>query len=189
MPAYMTIKSLLQRVHEKLDEARFFLQCMTDLEASLDGGDIQQIRQLRYYTSAFLNAVRSPLQYLLADWEMERESCDKCFRSSIAYERVRKLWYDSEVSKYPVLKFLRDERDWNIHVRPAQPMFRVDTYMRATPDGQPEIPSVTTCTQKWLLDGTEREVCEIGAEAITAVQRIIDDAKLAGFIELDSIES
>jgi hypothetical protein len=58
----------------------------------------------RYSVSAFLPAARSALQYAL-----EEAKCKPGGKS----------WYDSSVNGDPVVKFLKDSRDINIHERPV----------------------------------------------------------------------
>lgn len=84
----------------KLDEAQYFLAGMREAEAAGDG------RAFRYELSAFLSAARSVLQYALA--ECERKS--------------RSDWYELAVSRDACLRFLKLQRDDNIHGRPASPM-------------------------------------------------------------------
>jgi len=137
------------------------------------------LQQGRYYVSAFLNAVRSPQQYMLERWKSTPARTCSC---KTKYEQAPKAWYDGEVSKYPVLKFIAEERNVNIHVTPAQPMAHITFFSIVARHGEPEIPTSTTCHQEWNFNGTDRKVCELAEEAIAAVRQFVADGKALGHI-------
>jgi hypothetical protein len=87
-------------MHEqsKIDEAAFFL-------AHMQGSQDDPVA-FRYFTSAFLTAARSSLQYA------EREARTRARGQS---------WYQSHVTKEasPVIAFLKVERDDNVHEEPV----------------------------------------------------------------------
>ena len=58
----------------------------------------------RFETSAFLSAARSALQYA---------------RDEASSKSGGQSWYDTAVGVDPVVKFLKDSRDINIHVEPV----------------------------------------------------------------------
>ena len=82
----------------KLAEAKYFLQKMQDAKSR------GKKDEFRFNLSAFLAAARSVLQYAL------KEADSKGHRD----------WYNNIISKSPVLRFLKDERDSNIHQEPVR---------------------------------------------------------------------
>jgi hypothetical protein len=83
-------------MHEqaKIDEAEFFLERIG--ESSNDPS------ATRHYISAFLTAARSVLQYALADASTKSGG---------------QTWYETAFSSDPLIKFLKDHRDINVHGR------------------------------------------------------------------------
>ena len=81
---------------EKLNEARYFYGRMIAKQ-----GDSTIFK---YYLSAFLSAARSALQYLL------REANQKPGGMK---------WYSEFVALSPVMRYLKDKRDTNIHQEPV----------------------------------------------------------------------
>ena len=83
----------------KIKEAEYFLARM---EAEQENRE-----RFEFNLSAFLSAARSVLQY--------------------AYEEVKKAgtgemkWYENSVSGTPIIGFLKDKRDNNIHIEPVKP--------------------------------------------------------------------
>ena len=88
----------------KLGEADFFYERLRRVEDSP--------RIYSYYLSAFLSASRSVLQYAHA------EACD--LPGGLA-------WYEAEMANSPLLKYLRDKRDVNIHAGPVIPFVTIAT--------------------------------------------------------------
>jgi hypothetical protein len=86
----------------KIGEADYFLQ---QLRAAASNPLVT-----RYQTSAFLSAARTVLQYALEEAKTKPGG---------------QAWYDSSVVAVPVVKFLKDRRDINIHNRPVP--IRTDT--------------------------------------------------------------
>ncbi len=81
---------------KKLEESRYFLSKMEQAENF----------EFKCNLSAFLSASRSVLQYAYAEAEKTRSGLQ---------------WYESTVSKEPILKFFRDKRNINIHKQPISP--------------------------------------------------------------------
>jgi len=98
-------------VHErqKLSEARHFLD---RLRAATNTPD-----EFRFELSALLTAARSVLQYALEE-AMTRPGGQR--------------WYEDQQKANPVMKFLKDERDDNIHSKPVRPSMSVDVQARQT---------------------------------------------------------
>ncbi|MEE9214963.1 MAG: hypothetical protein V3U54_09265 [Thermodesulfobacteriota bacterium] len=86
----------MSRKQKKISEAAYCYNKMLTVRNNAE--------YFHYELSAFLSAVRSPLQY--------------------AYEEVKgttkQKWYDNKISNSPILKFFKDKRDINIHERPIQ---------------------------------------------------------------------
>jgi len=83
---------------KKLEESRYFLSKM---ERAQD-----ETFEFKCNLSAFLSASRSVLQYA------HEETKDT---------KSKVKWYESTVSKEPILKFFKDKRDINIHQQPISP--------------------------------------------------------------------
>ena len=87
-------------MHEqaKIDEAQYFLAQLPRL--------VNQRQEFNYTLSAFLSAARSALQYA-------------CKEASA--KPTGQAWYDGQVSRKPVVKFFKDQRNISIHVNPIKP--------------------------------------------------------------------
>lgn len=86
----------------KIEEAKFFLD---KLEQSLNPGTTpssQAELETRYYASAFLGAVRGPVNLFLN-------------RNTINYKR-RQNWHRSNIKGLKSVKALGELRDFNVHV-------------------------------------------------------------------------
>jgi len=79
----------------KLTEAEFFFGKM----AQVDGAP----NDFSHYLSAFLSAARSVLQYALEEAKTKPGG---------------QRWYDAQTAGDTVLRFFKDKRDVNIHVKP-----------------------------------------------------------------------
>lgn len=79
---------------DKVSEAGFFLNLMQ--ERSNSAPDFQ------HCLSAFLSAARSALQYAFEE----------------AKTKGAQTWYEQAMNASPVLRFFKDKRDINIHVKP-----------------------------------------------------------------------
>jgi len=86
---------------EKIEEAKYFYSKMIK--------NYELINYFRYNLSAFLSASRSVLQYA------ERESDPG---ENPNAKPGAKFWFDKYMENTPLFKFLKDERDDNIHVEP-----------------------------------------------------------------------
>lgn len=86
---------------EKIEEAKYFYSKMIE--------NYEFINYFKFNLSAFLSASRSVLQYAFKEVDPEENPSAK---------PEAKDWYDN-VMENPLLKFLRDERDDNIHVEPV----------------------------------------------------------------------
>jgi hypothetical protein len=84
-------------MHEelKIAEAEYFLNGIA--------GAADDPNATRYQASAFLTAARSVLQYA---------------REEAMTKAGGQQWYDNAVVRDPVVKFLKDHRDINVHERP-----------------------------------------------------------------------
>jgi hypothetical protein len=84
-------------MHEepKIAEADYFLNGIA--------GSADDPNATRYQASAFLTAARSALQYA---------------REEAMTRAGGQQWYDNAVVRDPVVKFLKDHRDINVHERP-----------------------------------------------------------------------
>lgn len=91
---------------EKIEEAKYFYSKMIK--------NYEHINYFRYNLSAFLSAARSPLQYAYKEVNPKDKSLAKPEAQN---------WY-KKVMEDPLLKFLRDERNDNIHDEPVS--FRKD---------------------------------------------------------------
>ncbi len=83
---------------KKLEEAKYFLSKMNEEQKTKEN--------FIFNLSAFLSATRSVLQYAL------KESVQKTGGQN---------WYDKLMSISPELRFLKDERNINIHEEPTNP--------------------------------------------------------------------
>jgi len=86
---------------EKIEEAKYFYSKMIK--------NYELINYFRYNLSAFLSAARSPLQYAFREANPKKNPAAKPEALD---------WY-KKVMEDPLLKFLRDERNDNIHVEPV----------------------------------------------------------------------
>jgi hypothetical protein len=98
-------------MHEqaKVEEARYFLAQMA-ITAN-------QRKAFNHNLSAFLAAARSVLQY--ANKEATKKPGGQA-------------WYDTQVGAKPIIKFLKDKRDINIHARPITPLASVEVSVSDT---------------------------------------------------------
>lgn len=95
---------------KKLDEAQFFLNHLRlQRESPVE---------YRYHLSAFLNAGRSVLQYAIEENQITAVRDGKSVR--IWATPAAQAWYDGW-ARDPVIGFLKDVRDDNIHVAPVEP--------------------------------------------------------------------
>jgi hypothetical protein len=151
----------------------------------------------RYSVSAFLSAARSALQYAL-----EETKCKPGGQS----------WYDSSVNGDPVVKFLKDSRDINIHERPV-PMrthttigigqgaltlsstsptvliSRGDQVIEwaAPPPQIPPLPSMmepppTSHTYEFKDWAGPEDVVALCTRYLAEIRRIVDDGRVRGFL-------
>ncbi len=98
-------------MHErkKLRETQYFYSKM--IEEQEQGHK----EYFKYNLSAFLSSARSVLQYALEETKSKSKG---------------QKWYDNRILTNPVLKFLKDKRDNNIHIEPIQP--RADQKLQVT---------------------------------------------------------
>lgn len=87
---------------KKLEESRHFLSKMEQVQ--------DEKFEFKCNLSAFLSASRSVLQYA---YEETKETKSKL------------QWYESTVSKEPILKFFKDKRNINIHRQPISPSAKI----------------------------------------------------------------
>lgn len=92
-------------MHEqaKIEEARFYLKQLPVV--------VNERQIFGYILSGFLSAARSALQYACKEAKTKTGG---------------QAWYDGQVSARPVVKFLKDKRDINIHEKPIAPSARAN---------------------------------------------------------------
>lgn len=151
---------LSERVRQKIEESKYFYDQMASRE-NVDLSNASQAEQhYRFYASAFLNSVRSPLQYIYEE---------------LKTDPAKKTWYDTEIAARPVLAFIRDERNSNIHTMSTRTIAThvVKFDIGATHEMHQEWPSYT---------GTNKRVTAVAQDAIEKVQEIVDDGIARGYI-------
>lgn len=157
-----SLPSLEIRVNQKLEEARFFLDKMVPLEDVETETANQDVKEFQFYTSAFLNSVRNPLQYLYED---------------IKADATKKAWYQAEVGGRPIIKFITDERNSNIHAMSTTPHVH---YVKRMGDVEP---MTTTFHQEWasytLGDNRVTSVAEV---ALAEIRQVIEEARKQGYL-------
>ena len=94
---------------KKFEESRYFLSKMEQAQ--------DEKFEFKCNLSAFLSASRSVLQYANAEAKKTRSGLH---------------WYNSTVSKEPILKFFKDKRDINIHQQPISPSVKVEIGIHET---------------------------------------------------------
>lgn len=166
----MALPSLKVRIDDKLDEAEFFLDLMKDACGEWDGelepGEL--VRHFRFYTSAFLSAVRSPIQYILETFKIITDPA----RNRYTWKTAEKQWYESKISGDTVLRFITDERDANIHTMQVKPGSEVIVSTEG-----PE----TVIEHEWDYFGTKRGVIEVCEEALREIEALIGEGASKGF--------
>jgi hypothetical protein len=95
--------------NRKLTEAKFFLSKMREV--------CDNPAEFEHYLSAFLSAARSVLQYALEEAKTRPGG---------------QSWYDGQVSGDSALRFFKDKRDVNIHVKPLAVMQEVTLTEKVT---------------------------------------------------------
>ena len=136
------------REEEKLAEAKYFLGRMKLAEA--EANEVVY----RYELSAFLSAARSVLQYAC------KESKDRGFQG----------WYQKAVESDACIRYLKEERDLNIHSKPA--MFATLLTQESGPIIEGEEHSTverTYCLGEWR--GPEGATA-LGERYLTAVEAV-----------------
>lgn len=107
---------LREACNDKLKAARFHLDAMEHLY-------IGKPPAFRFSLSAFLTAIRSPLQYIYSDAvpSSRRPPPDP----PIPTNGPMLAWYEAKMRQSEVLRFFKLERDREIHERPTKPQARV----------------------------------------------------------------
>ncbi len=95
---FINNNATIMNEHHKLDEARHFLSRLASATPNP--------KIFSFELSAFLSAARSVLQYALEEARPKHGG---------------KAWYDSYVSTSQTIKYFKDKRDMNIHVKPVLP--------------------------------------------------------------------
>lgn len=167
-PSIPSIPPLAERVEQKLDEAKYFLQCMMERENVDLNNPNEAESHYRFYTSAFLNAVRSPLQYILEEFAIPGTNPTR-------YKTTEKGWYDRAVGTRTVLGFIKRERDSNIHtMRSATIAHHIVKF---------DIDVTHEMHQEWpTYPDANKRVTDIAQDAIVKVQEVVDDGKARGYI-------
>ncbi len=167
------VPPLQERINQKLSEAEFFLEHMRRLENVHTTTVNAHLDHFRFYTSAFLNAVRSPQQYILEEWSIIDPHTGKK-----SFKPAQKRWYDSTVSTLPILRFITTERDSNIHNMQTRPM----AFVRITVDEGSQTDS-TTFHQEWLnYTGKDKTVTGVAQAALDTVRELISQGISLGHI-------
>jgi hypothetical protein len=164
------------REQDKIDEAAFFLDEMTQRE--------DRPVAYRYLTSALLSAARSVLQYA---WE-EAAAPDAKGRVT---RPVGKAWYDNHMAACPLLWYFKGKRDANVHRQePVKPIrtFTVCHEMRLLHDEDDMWPPVpvpsATMTNRYRFDdwsGPE-DVPTLCRQYLDELRRVVADGQAKGFI-------
>jgi hypothetical protein len=158
----------------KIEEAEFFL---AHIEKAADDE-----RATRFYASAFLSAARSALQYVLK--EVTPDSGGQTKQRCGVQKKARsdgQNWYDAQVSLDPLVRFLKDRRDINIHKRPL-PM-RTNISIRIPDTRLPDNASTTTFDysfQDWTEP--EKDLLALCKRYISEIKRIVADGRTKGFL-------
>lgn len=157
-------------MHEdsKIREAEHFLCEISTATAQPD--------KTRFCASAFLSAARSALQYALKEAKTRPGG---------------QAWYDGAVAGDPVVAFLKDHRDINIHDRPA-PM-RTNVFIQV-PSGHLSFSSSTsdwipasaigTTTYSYHFKGWagSEDVGDLCCRYLSEIKRIVADGRSKGFL-------
>jgi hypothetical protein len=97
---------MIDDAYYKLEESRFFLERLGELDRS---PGLDKVQEFRYYFSAFLAASRSPLQYLCPD---------KTIKHAWDWvEKEKKKWTMDERDLYRTITALRT---FTIHITPIK---------------------------------------------------------------------
>jgi hypothetical protein len=138
---------------EKLTEARYFLGRMR--QAEIDWNEAAFSHEL----SAFLTAARSVLQYL-----------------HIAAEtRANQQWYQAAVATDPSIKFLKEQRDLNIHTRPV-PLAAAESQTPGPVVQGEQCATVERMFFIWDWNGTETAVA-LAERYLGAIEAVVTDAR------------
>ena len=140
----------------KLDEAKYFLARMQLAQAS------REERTFTFEASAFLSAARSVLLY----------ACDE------AKGNGKQAWYDAWVSRDESLRFLRDERDENIHRRPVAPV-TIESVAPGPLVGNDQYQTVETEFAFLEWRGPENAVA-LSQRILDALERMVQDGQQVG---------
>lgn len=164
---------LSQRIQEKIEEAEFFLDKIEELENTNSDHATKTLRHLRFYTSAFLNAARSPQHYMLSAWQRP----DPANQRRTVTDPAIRVWYDNAVGMKPDLKFLKSERDQNTHAEPSAP-FACFVHTGIILRDGPEIPPTDWVFQEFPELGERSSV--FFRRSIQSVKELVEEANLEG---------
>lgn len=170
---------------EKIDEAARALGRMQ--------ADMCDPTAFRDHFSAFITAARSALQYA------HKEASPKAGGQN---------WFDTQVASRPLVRFFKDKRDTNIHVRPTPPTTNADarigqtarlsevvTVQKTTDEGvsEPpmtrEIPSTVpdaapqaSVTYSYTFDDRPEDVLTLCSSYLTEIRSAVADGVARGFV-------
>jgi hypothetical protein len=152
------------RIEQKQKEAEFFLQELKRLENVETRTINEDLEVYKYYASAFLNAIRCPHQYALK-------------AIGAPADPGKKAWYDNSM-ELAILKFIRDERNSNIHEITTAPISNiVKTFT------EPPTPVTTTFSAQWTnYPGADKGVVSIAQAALGAIKEWVNDGIEKGYI-------
>ncbi len=170
-----TVPPLKERIIEKLNEAEFFLKKLEDLE-NVDTSAIDEAQKhYRYYASAFLNAVRSPQQYILE--AMKQPDPNDSSGRKMYIPSARKNWYDTAVQNADPLPFIADERNLNIHQSITTPINNIVITF-----GAASAPTKTFTAEWSSYNGADKRVVSIAKAALAQIRKLVQEGFSQGHI-------
>lgn len=166
--------SLRDRIEQKIEEAEFFLDKLRGLESANSSMTPDDSKKYRYFASAFLNAIRSPQQYICDDMK-EADSSDPTKKTIPV---IKQNWYSAAIEESTTLRFIKNERDANIHEISTTPIEHVKKEF-----SEPAGPSSTSSNVVWTkYNGVDKRVLSIAETAITEVRKLVADGFSKGHI-------
>lgn len=156
----LPIPPLKDRIDQKIEEAEFFLAHINRLENVNTSTPNDDEKHIRFYASALLNAIRSPLQYMV---------------KQIGSDSTKRTWYDTAINTRLVLGFLADERNTNIHTMQTTPIaHHVKTF---------DVGATSTQHQEWPnYAGTDKTLAGIAQDGINKVREIEQEGFTLGHL-------
>jgi hypothetical protein len=171
----MTGSSLKVRIDQKLEEAEFFLEELRKLE-NTDTSTINEDQKVyQYYASAFLNAARSPQQYILEAMK-QTDRRDRKGKKKYTPD-LCKDWYENAVKNADPLPFIADERNLNIHESITTPISNIVITFGAA------LAQSKIFTGEWRdYSGSDKRVVSIAQAALVEIRKLVEDGFFKGHI-------